>query len=47
MPARSGDLDGFTGGTVDAPITDFSKAKQIDVGPSGATGVDFGVAKVP
>ena len=44
---QSGDLDGFTGGTVDAPITDFSKAKEIDVGPSGATGVDFGVAKVP
>jgi hypothetical protein len=43
----SGDLDGFTGGTVDAPITDFAKAKEFDVGPSGATGVDFGVAKVP
>lgn len=43
----SGDLDGFTGGTVEAPVTDFSKATKVDVGPSGATGVDFGVGRVP
>jgi hypothetical protein len=43
----SGDLDGFTGGTAAAPVTDFAKAVQVDVGPSGATGVDFGVGKVP
>jgi hypothetical protein len=44
---QSGDLDGYTGGTVDAPVVEFSKAKEIDVGPSGATGVDFGVGKAP
>jgi hypothetical protein len=41
------DLDGFTGGTVDAPVRDISKAQQVDVGPSGATGVNFGVGKAP
>lgn len=43
----AGDLDGYSGGTVDAPVTDVAKAKEIDVGPSGATGVDFGVTKTP
>lgn len=42
-----GDLDGFTGGTVDAPIQDFGKAVKVDVGANGATGVDFGVNKNP
>lgn len=43
----SGDLDGYSGGTIDAPISDFSKAKKVEVGASGATGIDFAVAKVP
>jgi hypothetical protein len=42
-----GDLDGHSGGTLEAPIFDFSKAKEVMVGPSGATGVDFGVGRLP
>lgn len=42
-----GDLDGFTGGTVAAPVTDFAKAAEVDVTTSGATGVDFGLGKNP
>jgi hypothetical protein len=38
-----GDLDGHYGGTVDAPIMDVTAAKDVTVGSSGATGVDFGV----
>lgn len=43
----AGDLDGYTGGTAAAPVTDFSKAVEVEVGPSGATGVDFGLGKAP
>jgi hypothetical protein len=43
---EAGDLDGYTGGTVAAPIMEFSKAVKVTVGPSGATAVDFGLGKV-
>lgn len=45
--ASAGDLDGYSGGTVEAPIFDFAKAKKLTVGPSGATGVDFGIGRAP
>lgn len=45
--SSSGDLDGQTGGTVEAPVLDSSKAKKVTVGPNGATGVDFGLGLVP
>jgi hypothetical protein len=43
---EAGDLDGYTGGTVAAPVVEFTKAVKVTVGPSGATGVDFGLGKV-
>ena len=45
--SSSGDLDGQTGGTVEAPVFDSGKAKKVTVGPNGASGVDFGLGPVP
>jgi hypothetical protein len=42
-----GDLDGHSGGTLDAPVLDVGKAKKVTVGASGATGVDFGLGRLP
>jgi hypothetical protein len=45
--ASHGDLDGYFGGTVEAPVLDGAGAKKVTVGASGATHVDFGLGRVP
>ena len=42
-----GDLDGHSGGTLEAPVFDPALAKETTIEASGATGVDFALGTIP
>ncbi|WP_426756013.1 hypothetical protein [Myxococcus sp. Y35] len=42
-----GDLDGYSGGTLDAPVLESTAAQKIALGADGASCVNFGLAVLP